>query len=515
MDTWRTRLKRWRLDALHRPLLLLVFGLGMTARLTQYLANRSLWLDEAYLALNLLERDFAALMQPLAYNQTAPPAFLWATKAVTQWLGNGEAALRLLPLLAGLLSIPLIYHASRVVFDRHTALLAAALLGWSQQMIYFSSELKPYATDAFAVLVAYALYLPWCEKFPAQFSWRQTVLLGLGGALLLWFSYPVVFVLAALGAALLYNGLKHYDRRSLSRLLVLLLSWVVSFSALYLLVMRKTLGNAFLQAFWQPFFPTFPPRTLADLYWVAQLWFDFLVRAAGLPFYGLTTFLWLCGGLDLLRQKRLAVFLALILPLFLTLGAAILHLYPLGDRMLLFAVPFTVILVACGMRSLFSALPQDRRGIAWLCVGLLLFHPLYRTTTVLNQPWWNEEVRPAIEFIAQQRLPQDKIYVYHAAEPLFRYYAPRFGLDDEARYHVGRVSQGDFSVLVEDVDAMGEGRVWFLFAHVYAFKNISEQAYMLERLEQVGVRLATMETPGAAVFLYELGPMTPSLPDKS
>jgi hypothetical protein len=68
--------------------------LGAATRLRLYFVNRSLWLDEVFIALNLSRRSFAELAKPL-YNQGAPLGFLWIEKAVTGLLGNAEWVLRL------------------------------------------------------------------------------------------------------------------------------------------------------------------------------------------------------------------------------------------------------------------------------------------------------------------------------------------------------------------------------------------------------------------------------------
>ena len=54
----------------------LIILFGTLLRLTQYLSNRSLWLDEANLALNIVNRSFLQLLKPLDNNQGAPIGFL-------------------------------------------------------------------------------------------------------------------------------------------------------------------------------------------------------------------------------------------------------------------------------------------------------------------------------------------------------------------------------------------------------------------------------------------------------
>ena len=50
--------------------------LGVTLRVRQYLFDRSLWLDECLLALNIIRRSPSALLQPLDFHQQAPVGFL-------------------------------------------------------------------------------------------------------------------------------------------------------------------------------------------------------------------------------------------------------------------------------------------------------------------------------------------------------------------------------------------------------------------------------------------------------
>ena len=66
----------------------IIIGFGILIRLIQYLYNRSLWADEAVLALNIVNRSYLELLQPLDYDQAAPIGFLLVEKLAVQLFGN-------------------------------------------------------------------------------------------------------------------------------------------------------------------------------------------------------------------------------------------------------------------------------------------------------------------------------------------------------------------------------------------------------------------------------------------
>ena len=57
----------WK-EYMKRRIISILIILAAALRLRQYLANRSLWLDEAKFSLNIIHRNFAQLWQPLDYH---------------------------------------------------------------------------------------------------------------------------------------------------------------------------------------------------------------------------------------------------------------------------------------------------------------------------------------------------------------------------------------------------------------------------------------------------------------
>src|ERR1700731_1023069 len=113
---------------------------GALLRLTQFLSNRSLWLDEAKLALNIVNRSFAQLCKPLDYGQGAPIGFLMLERSALHLLGSGEYALRLFPFLAGLISLLLFYQLAKRSVPTGAVPIALGLFATSAPLIYYSSE---------------------------------------------------------------------------------------------------------------------------------------------------------------------------------------------------------------------------------------------------------------------------------------------------------------------------------------------------------------------------------------
>jgi hypothetical protein len=84
---------------------LVTIVLGLLWRTVRYALAFPLWGDEAYVAVNILTRDLAGLARPLEFFQIVPPGFLWVEWLVVHGLGSGERALRLVPYLAGVVSV--------------------------------------------------------------------------------------------------------------------------------------------------------------------------------------------------------------------------------------------------------------------------------------------------------------------------------------------------------------------------------------------------------------------------
>ena len=509
--------------ARRRLITLLALLVGVLLRLLQYAVDRSLWLDEALLSESTLTRGWVdLLLVPLEYGQTAPPGFLLLQKLATTLLGGGEPALRLVPLLAGLAALLWFPAVARRYISRGAVPLATALFALAPFLVYYSSEAKQYSTDALA-----ALAVLWAaaelRRAPTR---RAFVAAAATGAAAAWISQPAIFVMAGVGLVLGFEGLRQGNRHRTAALAAVGAAWIAAFAGAYLLS-RRSLGDPeYMRAFWSAGFPdgvVWWPRMVARLFReplgvvgedptplsdVHQL-------AAALAFA--------LGAAWMVRRGR-GVRLALLLaPAGLALAAATLRLYPFAatyttsGRLLLFLLPALALVVAQGVAAASAWIGGTRGRAAGMVLAMaLLASPLFYAA--VQVPHLRAEVKPVLEYAAENRQPGDLLYVHYAGRAPFRYYADRFGWT-AGNSVVGRCSRPDPRGYLDELQGVADRRLWVLFVDDRATSNHDDRGLILAYLEHRGQRVDDQVSVGAAVYLYDLrlpaasaGPFAPRIP---
>ncbi len=245
-----------------RAIVLLLILLGALLRVRQYLTGRSLWADEAMLALNIVNRNFAGMFRPLDYDQGAPIGFLLIEKIFNSVLGKNELALRLFPLIIGLISLWLFYLLLKRITSGAGLLTALALFAFNPRHVYYSSEVKQYIVDVIVTILLLLFAAPVFNSSPRKrdFAW-----LTLAGLIALWFSHPALFVLAGIGLALVIITLKQRNYASLGLVIGMGILWIAEIALLYSLILKDISQNAYMREYWQGAFLPMPPWS--DLGW--------------------------------------------------------------------------------------------------------------------------------------------------------------------------------------------------------------------------------------------------------
>jgi 4-amino-4-deoxy-L-arabinose transferase-like glycosyltransferase len=478
-----------------------LIGLGAVLRLRVYFADRSLRRDEASLTYNLLTRSVAGLFGPLDREQGAPIGFLLLEKASIGLLGDGEMALRLIPLVAGLAVLPLLFLVARRLVSSDATTLALAIVAIGEPLVRYSAEVKQYSLD---VAIALAILAVALRARDGNRLW--TILLGVTGVLALWLSHPAVFVLGGVGASLAAGPVVGREWRRVGVLLLLALAWGLSFLCNDLFFLRHLRGNYRLLGFWTGSFAPFPPHNLSELRWYVTTLFDIFRDPVGLPASGLAVLAFFVGVVELWRKDSKGWGM-LMAPVGLALMASALRKYPFAGRLILFTAPLLALVVAEGLSSIGRA--PDRRG-RWLAFGwsaLLLFEPALGAFRDVVRPPEGEELRPILRAIQARVLDDDRIYVYHGAEPAYSYYATRSR--DPIRLS-GRLVRGvsgrdDWTAYPQDLEQLrDERRVWVIFSHVVKVSGVDEERFLLFFLDRMGTRRDEIRGFGASAYLYDL-----------
>ncbi len=457
-----------------------------------------------------MHRSFAGLLKPLDYHQGAPLGFLLLEKLATRIAGNGELALRGVPLLAGLISLVLFWRVARAYLSESTVPLAVALFALSPGIIHYASEAKQYSLDVVVTLVLLWAAAKLADPTPSPARLLKFSLLG---AIAVWFSHPAVFVLAGIAVTLIAATLLERNWKRLRGFALMTLAWAGSFALNYFVFLRPLGADAALLEYWRQGFPPHSIASLQNAAWIVDSLFRMFEDPAGLwAFLGVALFG--AGCISLIRRSRIAFFL-LIAPLGFALLAALLHRYPFSGRLLLFLVPILLIVIAEGTAWLAGRWPRSSTaGLshAWyaLLIVALLARPVIADGREAVHPARPDDLKPVIRYVLSHREPGDVWFVYHYARYQYWYYTELYRISP-AELRIGRDCDTDVSCYAADLDQLrGHGRVWVVFSHIWTGSGLNEEDFAVQHLDHMGKRLDRFSATGARAYLYDLS----ETPDK-
>ena len=406
---------------------LVIIAYGVFIRLFHYFSNRSLYTDEAYLGVNLLTRSFRQLLQPLDANQHAPILFLWIEKLNMTLFGTSEYILRLFPLITGIAALWLFYMLlTKIQLEKAGVLIGLTVFATAFPLIYYSSETKQYSVEVLTTIIAYYLYY----QYRHDRSLVRLLPYALSGGLLVWFSYPVIFVLISI--AVVHLIVLSLEKRGVVffTFFVVYAFWGVNFLLNYLLIIHpNSLKAGAIVDVWASEFAPLIPASQTDLKWYALALFKLFDYPLNLnwtflkpwvaadillfSFLGLLCTVW--GGVFLFKNYREKFFI-LLLPVFITLIASGLHRYPFSERFLLFLVPNFVIMIGFGADRLYTYLVRRSSYLA-VAIGCLLVLPpvIISCKDLIYEEqfgdWKRREMKQAIAYLTRHKQPGEHIFL--------------------------------------------------------------------------------------------------------
>ena len=424
-----------RSPAVYAAIAIIATVVGAVLRAIEFSRDRPLWLDEAMLGLNIATRSFTELARPLDYDQSAPLLYLWLERLAVATAGVSEWSLRTVPFIAGVLLVPAVWIMARRVAGAATAAVATVPTAVSVTLLSFSVEGKQYGVDPLVTAGIVWLAARVVASPADGRTWRW---LAIGGVLSLLLSQPAAFVLAGVYLAIgIDKGVRSHvaTRRWM---LLAGITWSSVFFTLYLTLYRETATSAYMQAFWEGTFlnpraPDFLLRLrLFDLAAFAAPTLD----GAALGVTGALAVAWLGGVWTLWRRSPFAA-VVVAAPLACAGVASALAMYPVMDRLFLFAAPLTLIAYGSLAARALELIPERARvpGLVAVSAALALAVAPTHIRRVKQPVFYGVSKQVIADVDSMSR--GDAVYVAARSFPLWLYYTTDWENPDVDRLRWG------------------------------------------------------------------------------
>ena len=375
---------------------IILCGLGI--RLMVYVSNPPLYVDETFLANNVLGLTYRELCGSLGWGQAAPLGFLMLAKTCVRLFGESEFALRSWPLIASCLGVCLFYRLSKEYLQGVEAIGAMLLLALSKTHIYFAVDFKQYSTDVLVVIYVLLLALHFKKD---KIGWR---FYAMSGALSLWFSFPVIFILAGIGISDLVSQLVMKNKTRLKQIIAVGFFWCASFAVYYIVSLQGISQQKSMIAYWGPFYLQSPAFNMVTVNGLREKMADIFDYNFGAGISGFVAAICCCAGCVKLFFEKKYEGWYLIGSIIISIAAFLLKQYPLFQRLSLFLVPLLIILIAKGISGIRIPNKYITRLIQVSVLALLLYAPL---ATIAQGQIKRSMYIPALTYVQDNAKPYD------------------------------------------------------------------------------------------------------------
>lgn len=413
-------------------LFFLILAIGIALRFYQHLMGRSLWEDEAHIALNFMYFGYLGLMEPLQNYQTAPIFFLWSVETFCKIFGPGEISLRTFPFLVSIAALPFFYFVvKRLSGNLLTAIISFTVFALNISMIYYASEVKSYTIDV--AIYIFILYLLLSDhSFVAR---HRTKLLAVAGCLAIPYSNASVVVLFCAALYMIATGWSkkmNEDKTTLqlgipTSQLVIFGSWATVWLVNYFKFIHNHPYAEGMKNIWSwTFCPT--PIFGKEFSDFIRMRIDDTIFTEMLFFTDKYYFPQILSALVVISvvynvyKKNWALLLFTILPILLHLVMSMFKMYPFFYRFILYLLPPFIILVSSGVSAIVNLFPRKVGNI--ISVPIALGYCYCCTyISIENFPSWRREIKPVISYM-NNKYPDKKIIVTTPLT-LYTYYMDR------------------------------------------------------------------------------------------
>ncbi len=487
-------------------ILWLIVFFGIIISITNLVYNRSLWGDEAMLALNISEKSYFQLLKPLEMNQVAPIGFLIAEKLLINLLGNHDWVFRIIPYTSFLLSILFLYKINQKVFNNEIISLTSSILFvCNASIFYYSNEVKQYSSDTCISLLLIFTFI----KNSEFKNTKQILITTFVGIFSILFSNTTIITLLSLSFFNLSNSYNKEISINYKKTISLLICFF-SFAIYYILFIKDHPTQKFMVDYWSAR-KAFPPENI-----LSPEFRLFLFRKTKMLFSSYSEFgnVWVIIfvlffiGIYFVYKKEKRLIL-LILPLLCHFILSIFKLYPFETRMLLYTIPMISTFISFGLFYVINNLSRHTNPKALYIIPIVLFFLLIQVS--YSCPVKKEEIKPCLQFVNKEMLPGENIYVYYMANPAFQFYKNEYKSISKSsstvigNWHIHGCGKSFLGLKQKKEEYINneeliriKGRIWLLFTNVsesnyFKIDGLTEDQYLLKNFIKNGSKVLKMK----------------------
>lgn len=315
--------------------IIIIFGIFLRTKV--YLADLSFWVDEEALILNGMEilKGNEPCFRGLAA-EYSPPVFFFFARIIYSFFGLNEMALRGIPYIASIITLPLFaILAKKVIKTPFLFLFPLFYIAINDELIFNSQYFKFYSTD-FLSVVAISLFVFCLENL----NKRNFILCLVFSAIFAWSGFNPIFYLSGISACMLFYILKNSTVTNLKKFLIFVTVWS-SLAGLYVWeVLTRRTNTEWLKAAWAQN-GNFFPHTMKDFSNLFEYHIPIDVQATMLFLFLIVC---LCGLFLMIRKFKLRT-VCFISPIFIMLILAAMNKFPFITRQTLCLMPVWLLLV--------------------------------------------------------------------------------------------------------------------------------------------------------------------------
>lgn len=490
-------------DGILNILLALIIVLGVVARFYFYWADRSLFIDEAMHAVSLLSRSYEELLHPYVYNVARPIGYSLLIKFITLIISTSEYSLRLIPMLSGIASIFLFLCLLKKIGGKLFITIGMLFFCFNGYLIIYSSEFKHYSVELFFALLMTLIYL-WYVESKTDVK-RLVIFTGIG-LVSIFMTYATMFVLAGILAIELFENRKRTNWKIFGPFLGIYLFLGAAIMINYFLFIRFFTVDQYYFENFSNWYPNIFILTKENYFHLVRFWTDLLKNPGYFQFPLMMTVLYLLGYKEC-KRRNLVIARLCIFPIIAALIAATCGKYSFHGRLLLFYVPFLIILISLGMIRLIQSKNYLVKCVGGIIVLLVISRMLIDGGK--TYPFSYQEIKPVLEYIQEHKEAGDTLFISCGAKPAVQYYWPRFSLNNMIRMNnLDLDREGFYDCKMGDhvsYDFQKGQRIWHVQVSTVSYLNqTSDVAMELKALLKNGSLIDQLKTSGAAVRLIEI-----------